>query len=164
MTSWRPVDRALHHRAQCSWAGLHRGHRGTPLPVAFRLAALQLVAGGRTFQIPRANLGRADRKDQGHRYFVPPSLLRAIGLDLRTTLSRVQPHRLRALIQEDVERYPGSSSSEIHQRVGAEIPVRAFRSALQELVDEGTVLPTGERRWRRYNSAAAIKRGGNDVR
>ncbi len=64
------------------------------------------------------------------RYFVPPGLLRTSGLDERTTLRRVQPHRLRALILEDLERYPGSSSTEVHQRIGPEIPSRTFRRAL----------------------------------
>lgn len=40
------------------------------------------------------------------RYFVPPALLRAAGLDGRTTLKRMEPHRLRALVLEDLRRYP----------------------------------------------------------
>lgn len=44
------------------------------------------------------------------RYFVPPALLREARLDALTTLTRVQPHRLRALILEDLERFPDSFS------------------------------------------------------
>jgi ATP-dependent DNA helicase RecG len=91
-------------------------------------------------------------------------LLRASGLDGRTTLQRVQPHRLRALILEDLERYPGSSSAEVHQRVGPEIPVRAFKSALHELVNDRQITYEGERYWRRYRVAASIERGDFDVR
>ena len=98
------------------------------------------------------------------RYFVPPELLRATGLDLRTTLHRVQPHRLRALILEDLERYPQSSSTEIHGRIGSEIPVRTFRRTLSQLVDEGLVDATGERRWRRYHPAGSIGQEGDDDR
>ena len=68
-----------------------------------------------------------------------PSCLRASGLDSRTTLSRVEPHRLRGLILEDLERYPDSSSTEIHGRVGPEIPPRTFRRTLEELVEQGWV-------------------------
>ena len=89
------------------------------------------------------------------RYFVPPDLLRESGLDGRTTLRRVQPHRLRALILEDLERYPGSSSREVHDRVGPEIPERTFRRTLKELVDAGTVVGEGVTRWRRYRLSAA---------
>ena len=41
---------------------------------------------------------------KGTRYHVPPKLLLEAGLDKLTTLKRVQPHRLRALIIEDLER------------------------------------------------------------
>jgi ATP-dependent DNA helicase RecG len=90
------------------------------------------------------------------RYFVPPSLLRAVALDRRTTLTRVQPHRLRALILEDLERFPDSSISDIHRRVGPEIPPRTLRRALEGLVGEGQVTASGERRWRRYRARAPI--------
>lgn len=67
-----------------------------------------------------------------------------------TTLSRISPHRLRALVLEDLKRYPGSSSSEINRRIGAEISPRTLRRALEALVSEETVTSTGDRRWRRY--------------
>lgn len=98
------------------------------------------------------------------RYFVPPELLRAQGLDNRTTLRRVQPHRLRALILEDLERYPGSSSTEIHHRVGPEIPRRTFSRILKGLVDGGQVVSTGQVRWTRYHVADSIGQGSDDGR
>lgn len=84
------------------------------------------------------------------RYFVQPALLRDAGLDALTTLTRIEPHRLRALILEDLAHYPGSGKSEIHRRVGPEIPERTFRRTLQDLVDAGQVEATGEKRWRTY--------------
>ena len=94
-------------------------------------------------------------RTKGTRYHVPPELLRASGLGGRTTLRRVQPHRLRALILEDLDRYPGSSSTEVHARVGPEIPPRTVRRTLRDLVDEGLIESTGERRWRRYRLSDA---------
>ncbi|MDR2215355.1 MAG: putative DNA binding domain-containing protein [Nevskiaceae bacterium] len=85
------------------------------------------------------------------RYFVPPGLLRNAGLDALTTLTRVQPHRLRALILEDLERFPDSSKADIWRRVGPEIPERTFRRALEELVESGRVTARGETRARRFN-------------
>lgn len=96
-----------------------------------------------------AQVGRT----RGTRYFVPPELLRASGLDGRTTLQRVQPHRLRALIVEDLERYPDSSSSEVHRRVGLEVPDRTFRRCLKDLVDAGRVSAEGRTRMVRYRLA-----------
>jgi ATP-dependent DNA helicase RecG len=98
------------------------------------------------------------------RYFVPPALLREAGLDALTTLTRVQPHRLRALILEDLERFPDSAKGDILRRVGPEIPDRTFRRALEELVESGDVMATGEKRWRRYRLKSSIGHGGNDGR
>lgn len=84
------------------------------------------------------------------RYFVPPVILREAGLDALTTLTRVQPHRLRALILEDLERFPDSAKGDIRRRVGPEIPDRTFRRALEDLVAGGQVEATGETRARTY--------------
>lgn len=103
------------------------------------------------------DLGLVVQKDRtrARRYFVEPELLRRAGLDGPTTLKRIEPHRLRALIIEDIERYPGSSASDIHRRVGREIPERTLRRALADLRQDGRIVAAGERRWRRYHPAKA---------
>jgi ATP-dependent DNA helicase RecG len=87
------------------------------------------------------------------RYFVPPALLREAGLDALTTLKRVQPHRLRALILEDLERFPDSGRADIHRRIGPEIHEKAIARALDALLTDGQIVAAGERRWRRYRVA-----------
>lgn len=87
------------------------------------------------------------------RYFVPPALLRSVGLDRITTLKRVQPHRLRALILEDLDRFPDSPAKEVHRRVGQEIPDRTVRRALKALMEAGEVSASGQTRWRKYRVA-----------
>lgn len=89
-------------------------------------------------------------KTQATRYFVSPDLLRGAGLDGRTTLKRMEPHRLRALVQEDLQRYPGSSSADIHRRVAPELALRTVRRALEELREQESIRHEGDRRWRRY--------------
>lgn len=96
------------------------------------------------------------------RYFVPPALLREAGLDALTTLTRVQPHRLRALILEDLERFPDSSKADIWRRVGPEIPERTFRRALEDLVTTGRVVATGETRARRFSLKTGVSGHGDD--
>ncbi len=98
------------------------------------------------------DLVRQTGRTRATRYFVEPSLLRDAGMAGRTTLTRIEPHRLRALITEDLGRYPLSAASEIHGRVGPEIPERTLRRALEELLAEGLVAAEGERRWRRYSA------------
>jgi ATP-dependent DNA helicase RecG len=94
------------------------------------------------------------------RHFVPPRLLRQVGLVTLTTLTRVQPHRLRALVFEDLERFPNSSKGEVHRRVGPEIPERTLRRTLEGLVESGDVVTVGEKRWRRYRLKDSICQEG----
>jgi ATP-dependent DNA helicase RecG len=98
------------------------------------------------------------------RYSVLPALLREAGLDKVTTLKRVQPHRLRALIREDLERFPDSALSEIQRRIGPEIPSRLLKRALDQLVSEGILATIGERRWRRYRAVRSIDHGETNGR
>ena len=77
--------------------------------------------------------------------------------------SPVQPHRLRALIVEDLERFPNSAKGDIRRRVGPEIPERTFRRALEELVSDGQVEATGETRARTYRAKGTSGHGGDDV-
>ena len=93
---------------------------------------------------------------------MPPELLRASGLDQRTTLARIQPHRLKALILEDLGRYPQSAISDINRRVGPEIPVRTLQRALQYLVAKGRAIASREGRWRTYSARQSIGHEGND--
>lgn len=83
-----------------------------------------------------------------------PALLRDAGLDVQTTLTRIQPHRLRTLILEDLDRFPDSGRAVIHRRIGPEIHAKSITRALNDLMGEGAVTAQGERRWRTYRLAA----------
>lgn len=126
-----------------------------PEPAALRPWTARLVELGLVGQTGRT---------RATRYFVDPALVRDAGLEGKTTLKRIEPHRLRALIAEDVGRYPGSAASEIHRRVGREIPERTFRRTLKELVNAGEITARGERRWRRYHPGTANGQGDDDGR
>ncbi|MEK7388365.1 MAG: ATP-binding protein, partial [Elusimicrobiota bacterium] len=89
-------------------------------------------------------------KTQATRYFIPPDLLRKLDFPAATNLKRIEPHRLKALIVEDLQRYPSSSIGAIQDRVGAEVPRSQIKKTLEQLVEEGRVHPSGEKRGRRY--------------
>jgi ATP-dependent DNA helicase RecG len=76
--------------------------------------------------------------------------LHGAALTVPTTLTRVEPHRLRALILEDLSRYPGASSTEVNRRIGVEISTKTIKRMLDDLADDGQIRHEGERRWRRY--------------
>ena len=101
-------------------------------------------------RLVQSGLVHTSGKTSGMQYFVAPDWLRGAQLDRKTTLSRITPHRLLALILEDLTRYPDSSSTDINRRIGAEISAKTVKRALDDLVDAGRVIHEGERRWRRY--------------
>jgi ATP-dependent DNA helicase RecG len=84
------------------------------------------------------------------RYFVDPRLMRNLDFAVTTTLKRIEPHRLLAVILEDIARYLGSRISQIHRRVGLEIPRSQMRRALDQLVKNGSLQLTGARSTARY--------------
>lgn len=92
----------------------------------------------------------ASGRTQAMRYFIDPQLLRSLDFSTSTTLKRIEPHRLAALVLEDLQRYPESAISDIHQRVGAEIHPKQFKRALDELIERGEARFEGNNRWRRY--------------
>ncbi len=107
----------------------------------------------------RKSLRTVTGKTSGMRYFVAPDWLRGAQLDHKTTLSRITPHRLLALILEDLARYPDSSSADINRRIGAEISAKTVKRALDDLVVAGRVIHEGERRWRRYRLSEREHKG-----
>ena len=50
----------------------------------------------------------------------------------------------------DLERYPKSAISDIHQRIGGEIHPKQVKRALEELTAKGSARFEGDKRWRRY--------------
>ena len=87
------------------------------------------------------------------RYFVDAGLMRSLKFTGVTTLKRIEPHRLLALILEDLKRYPGSAISDVHQRIGKEIHQKQIKRGIDELVGRGQVRFEGDKRWRRYSAA-----------
>ena len=97
-------------------------------------------------------VGRRGRT-QATRYFIKPDILRRLDFPAVTNLKRIEPHRLKALIEEDLQRYPNSSIGAIQKRVGDEIPRAQIKKTLESLVQAGRVVQSGEKRWRRYRLA-----------
>ncbi|MES2264541.1 MAG: ATP-binding protein [Pseudomonadota bacterium] len=95
------------------------------------------------------NTGRT----QATHYFIDPALLTGLDFAGVTTLKRIEPHRLTALILEDIRRYPHTKMGEIHQRIGMEIPRSRIRRAIAQLVASGNLHSIGVRNGTRYTVA-----------
>lgn len=94
-------------------------------------------------------------KTKGVEYFINPEWLRKTQFKGKTNLKRIEDYRLNELIYQDLMTYPVSSISEIHQRIGHEIPVRKIKGQLDRMVRIGSIASEGERRWRRYSINAS---------
>jgi ATP-dependent DNA helicase RecG len=74
--------------------------------------------------------------------------VRSLNFTRETTLKHTEPHRLAALVLEDLPRCPKSASSDIHECVGGEFHPKRIRRALEELIEGGAVRCEGSYRWR----------------
>jgi ATP-dependent DNA helicase RecG len=83
-------------------------------------------------------------------YFVTPEVLRRLQFKGPTTLKGIERHRLRELILRDLAIYETASISELHGRIGKEIPRRRIQRLLAELSESGEIRSEGEGRGRKY--------------
>jgi len=125
------------------------GMTARELAAALELTAVEEIASwiGRLLDI---GIVRQTGRTRGTRYFVEPEFLRRLQFPSQTSLARIEPHRLDALVLEDIARYPGSAIGEIHERIGPEIKRRQVKLALDRLCGQGKVRPEGDKRGRKY--------------
>ena len=83
-------------------------------------------------------------------YYIASNKLREFAVPTTTSLDRIEPHRLEALLLEDLKRFPDSRMEDVRDRIGAEIHYKKVKRALDELVSSGQVTVNGSGRWRSY--------------
>ncbi len=101
-------------------------------------------------RLPALGLVQTSGRTKGQRYFVDAGLLRGARVPSATSLARIEPHRLQALVLEDLRRYPSSAIGEIHSRVGAELARSQLKRVLSDLVGRGELQMIGVKRAARY--------------
>ncbi|GIV30503.1 MAG: hypothetical protein KatS3mg028_1569 [Bacteroidia bacterium] len=89
-------------------------------------------------------------RTKGTEYFVNPKILKNTGEMTNTSLKHIQEHRLEALVMTDLERFGKSSISEIHKRIGKDIPLRKLRSLLYQMTKDHKIVAIGEKKGRKY--------------
>ncbi len=88
-------------------------------------------------------------RTKGMQYFINPQILKGTAFE-KTDLSKIEEHRLRNLVLEDLEKYPYSTIGDIHNRIGKEIPVRRLRSCIYNLVKTDQIIAKGSKKFRKY--------------
>ncbi len=85
-------------------------------------------------------------RTQAMEYFIEPEVLRTLQFEGETTLKGIEQHRLRELILRDLQIYRQASISQIHNRIGKEIPRRKLRRELAGLAAAGQIVKRGTTR------------------
>ncbi len=83
------------------------------------------------------------------KYFLNPQISKDTEL-ANTDLINIKSHRLKALILEDLSNYPNLTISEIHNRIGYEIPIRNIRTCLYNDVKNDEIKCDGGKKFRKY--------------
>lgn len=89
---------------------------------------------------------------KGTEYLINPKLIINSKINIKTTLKVIEPHRLKALIEEDLKLYPKSKSSDIQVRI-SELPIEDIRKCLLLLEKEGVVFTEGIKKGKTYSLA-----------
>jgi ATP-dependent DNA helicase RecG len=112
-------------------------------PIAYRgEGILSLLAEARFDYL----LDRPEGKTKATEYFVEPQVLRTLEFQGETTLKGIERHRLRELILRDLEIYRKASISQIHGRIGKEIPRRKLQHELKLMVQASNIGMQGQRK------------------
>jgi ATP-dependent DNA helicase RecG len=85
-------------------------------------------------------------KTKATEYFIEPDVLRTLEFQGETTLKGIERHRLRELILRDLEIYRKAGISQIHERIGKEIPRRKLQHELKLMVQAGDIGKQGQRK------------------
>jgi ATP-dependent DNA helicase RecG len=101
-------------------------------------------------RLPDLDLILSTGKTKGVEYFVNPEFLRKLDFKGKTNLKKIESHRLKELIYQDIIAYPISSIGEIHERIGVEIPYRKIKTQLYQMAKSGELQTTGKLKTRKY--------------
>ena len=86
---------------------------------------------------------------KGTAYMINPKLVASARLNVKTTLKTIEPHRLKALIMEDLRLHPESGIQAIAGRL-TDVDVRDVRKVVYQLVADGDIEPQGAKSNRTY--------------
>ena len=89
---------------------------------------------------------------KGTEYLVNPKLIANSKINIKPTLKTIEPHRLKALIEEDLKLYPKSKSAEIQSRI-SDVPIEDIRKCLLNLEKQSVVFTEGIKKGKTYSLA-----------
>lgn len=82
-------------------------------------------------------------------YFINPQLIAVAGTQLKTSLKTIEPHRLKALIIEDLRLHPKSSMAEIASRL-PDVEQQELKNTVYAMTRKNEIQHIGGKKNRRY--------------
>jgi ATP-dependent DNA helicase RecG len=89
---------------------------------------------------------------KGNEFLVNPQIIVNSKTNIKTSLKTIEPHRLMALIEEDLRFHPKSTRREIHQRL-PDVSEKDMKKYLYEMTNAGKLCTEGGKTFRRYELA-----------
>lgn len=89
---------------------------------------------------------------KGTQYVINPRLISNARLNIPTTLKTIEPHRLNALVEEDLRLHPDSMISEIAERL-PDVDRKDIQRQIYNMVRQNLLTTTGSKTNRRYSLA-----------
>lgn len=89
---------------------------------------------------------------KGTEYLINPKLISSSKINAKPTLKVIEPHRLKALIYEDLKMYPNSKSAAIQKRL-EDLPIEEIRKTLRKMEEEGVIFSDGIKKSKTYRLA-----------
>lgn len=86
---------------------------------------------------------------KGTEYLINPKLISSSKINIKPTLKTIEPHRLQALIEEDLTKYPNSLIATIHQRL-EDVPLTDIRKTVYRMVANNVLSHSGGKTYRTY--------------
>jgi len=86
---------------------------------------------------------------KGTEYLINPKLISNAKINIKPSLKVIEPHRLKALIEEDLKIHPNSRISNIHTRL-PDVQIEDIRKCIYKLVSDGVLQYSGGRTYREY--------------
>ena len=87
---------------------------------------------------------------KGNEFLINPKIIANSKANIKTSLKTIEPHRLRALIEEDLRLHPNSMRREIQSRL-PDVNEKDLKKYLYEMVKNGKINFEGGRAYRFYN-------------
>jgi ATP-dependent DNA helicase RecG len=79
---------------------------------------------------------------KGNTFLVNPKVIADSKTNIKTSLKTVEPHRLKALIEEDLRLHPKSKSLEIQKRL-LDVSIKEIRKYLYQMEKQGAIISEG---------------------